>query len=554
MQRYLAKRIFSPDLSLPGTQFITYESVLLPSNSVSYVSLDQSSELPLIHRTTSYTHIDAMLESMLFEVQKQEKLFGLDFDLIEPEQQCSNSLELLPSTDALIEVPIKKIVKKRKIYETTQQILVNQDEPPPDLITFTETPPSDTYQNYEDIDFPQSLDDISKSIETLITTVEADESKLLTARPEDEYLEKPYTYKIDFQRANTASSESLSDYYPDSWNDPNEQRESSVEDDYDFMDLHPVQLRDSRTGNEIWWEGTYRNLSIVPEEDEENQSLLSSCHSNKTYTNKQYTPLVETKPPELGKDTSFEMDDSTDYSSSRASSSSEGSYDVSQKLVKAEVKLMVKTTDGGKEAIEIRSVREFMDNPNKTIEDDHKNSKEKSQTLPSKLSEKLSNLTQKFSGFLDKKKSSSYSPLLEKNTDEIFNGKSSKPSFTLQNLFVRNLEPDNQNNSLAASKELSKSKTELLTASNQRFPLEFIPNTPPIDDSQRVDLFANIPFYPCYKPYPDSDVSIPTQFVSNPFTENRQIPEAYCDWLHQKEDDVIGKVRVLICWVLKKFI
>lgn len=531
-----------------------------------------------LHKTTSYTQIDAMLEKMLFEVEKQEKLFGLDLDVLESEEPCVNTLELVPSTDALIEVPIKISMKKPKVYETTQEILIsdNKEDCPYEYVTFNNKNKSQELvdHSYDLIDFGEStgkhLDEIVENINSLVEAVKEDEACMLQEKDDPENLEKQYPsdLKIDFDRITIASSETLSDKYPDSWNDPTEDdpNDTFIDDDYELIENKPIsyayQLHDNRTGNDIWWEGTYRNLSIVPEEDEENLSLLSSCYSNKAYGSKSYTTLISTPeavrlvPPlnALNNDTAETESSSSDSSSTFSTSSDEGTYETAEKVVKAEVKLLVKTSDKGKEAIEIRSVREFMENFPKSnsepLEENKKIMKEKSQTLPSKLSEKFSNITNKFSSLLEKKKSSSYSLLPE--TDNIhFSTKegSGKPSFTLQRLFVRNPEADLVklgDSNLMNTKELSKSKTELFATSNERFPLEYDPQSINLCETNKVDLYANIPFYPCYDQYSQkidpSRSNTSTQFVCYPLEESSEIPQAYCDWLPQKGDPPRGKV------------
>ncbi|KAG5895835.1 hypothetical protein JTB14_038265 [Gonioctena quinquepunctata] len=552
------------DLSSPGTQFISYESVLLNANR----SVSPTSSPPkFLHRTTSYTQIDAMLEKMLFEVEKQEKLFGLDLDVLEPEEKCFNSLELHPSTDALIEVPIKKTIRKPKVYETTRELMITQEECPFDLITFTGKPQKELPHEYDLISFQESdkskeLDEITQNMDDLVKAVEADESMLFTDKPENEYLERPYNFKIDLEKAATASSESLSDHYPDSWND--EQEQGTVDDDYEFIEnkplTHVVQLHDHKTGNDIWWEGTYRNLSIVPEEDEENVSLLGSCYSSKTYNATPYTPLIDSQGNGLtsskrmssGQSSSFENDYSSDESSSGLTTSSdEGTYETGEKVVKAEVKLMVKTSDRGKEAIEIRSVREFMDISGRSnvpsADSLPKNKlKERSQTLPGRLSEKINNITNKFSGLLEKKKASSYFQLPVDETDtgnKQKEGDKNKPTYTLQRVFVRNPESDFLVKG-AAAKDAPKIKTELLATSSNHFPLDFDPNKQTESDTHKVDLFANIPFYPCYSQYSTTPKSPATLFISSPFSDNSQIPQAYCDWLPEKGDNPGGKTTV----------
>ncbi|XP_074034962.1 uncharacterized protein isoform X11 [Leptinotarsa decemlineata] len=552
----LEKDATQKDLSSPGTQFVTYESVLLqPKRSM----LSTSPNPQFLHKTTSYTQIDAMLEKMLFEVEKQEKLFGLDLDVLEPEEQCVNSLDLYPSTDALIEVPIKKTIRKPKVYQTTQELIITPEDSPYDLISFGSKPEMCSYGEQDTQKFIENERDKDNNKDVF----NSGKTSLLIDRPENENPEKPYNYKIDFERAATASSETLSDHYPESWNDTVDSEQILDDDDYEFIENKPVtqaiQLHDNKTGDDIWWEGTYRNLSIVPEEDEENLSLLDSFYSNKTYCTSPYSQMVDAYEPILNtssikcaENANFECDYASDESSSKNSTSSdEGTYETGEKLVKAEVKLMVKTTERGKEAIEIRSIKEFMDLPrkeNNQISESYSSGQHgnKSQTLPSKLSEKFSNLTNKFSGLLEKRKATSYSQLVHDKTK----GENSKdmeeknkPSFTLQRIFVKNPDSDRIPKSgiknLMGTNDVAKSKTELFATTNKQFPLDFDPSQHMDSEmNPRVDLFANPPFFPCYSQYSSRHYS--PIIISDSITENSHYPQAYCDWLLEKEDNPRG--------------
>lgn len=299
---------------------------------------------------------------MLQEVEDQEqKLFSLDLDVLEP--HCVNTLELLPTTDALIEVPIKKSIKvpKRKVYETSQCIQVTEN--PYELVSFG-----------------------GDGNVVMSVPVEGDEACNLLEYCGDSFGDKPFTshYTLEFSKPTCASTESLNDSVASS---PTYLKGDSIdpeENDYEPIDTQSVnnfdyQLHD---GEDVWWEGTYRNLSVVPEEDE------------------------DTAPSDL-------LEPLVSEDSSSSDSLDEGTYDLTENLVKAEVKLMVKTVDKGRENIEIRSVRDFI------------HPKEGKKT---KLGKKLHKLSSKI------------------------------PSFTLPRLFVKTPEGGNSK--------------ELVATSNKKMPLE----------------------------------------------------------------------------------
>lgn len=500
-----------------------------------------------LHTTTSYTQIDDMLEKMLHEVERQEKLFHLDLDVLEPDDDCINTIELMPATDALIEVPIKKS-KPKKMFETTHelQIIDNNDYKEED--------------HYEMMSFGPKSDDL----------IDLDDDDF----DDSNYVDKPYNYELMINDVRRASNESLNDDYPDSWDDPPTHPDGDDNNNYETVENRPLtysyQLHDNRTGNDIWWEGTYRNLSIVPEEDEENVSLLGSyssknnCHMNSCNVISSGGRSSYLSSTSVKDDSTTSTDD--DDTSGSVVSSDEGHYETCEKIVKAEVKLLVKTTERGKEAIEIRSVREFMENapPTKLSQEDKA---KKSQTLPiSKFDDTFSKLSRKFSSILDssKKKSQSYSPLMVLPSDEDHSS-GSKPTFTLQRLFLRNpsdnLLGDNNNTNLMGSsmKQLSRSRTELVAQPSDNFPLNYDHNL--VD--RKVDLYANIPFYPCYNQtvVPLQQYNPFTEFISNPFHNSQQpLPVAYCDWLPQSGDHIRGKVNKQIrsvtftnsyAWVLR---
>jgi hypothetical protein len=441
--------------------YVTYESVLLRPDRASPPT-----------PPASYKQIDAMLEKMLSDVEKQEKLFSLDLDLLEPnDDSFVNTLELVPETDALIEIP----VRKSEVYESFREIQIeNEDEEEEHLSSFL------------------------------------------------------------VRNARAASSESLSD---------------TEENDYEPVEYnaltHAYQRFDSYPESDIWFEGTYRNLSIVPEEDEDERTSLLSSYSNYRSQSMSSNHFSLYDAPVLREQ---EMSDSSDSQSTDDSDEEEG-FDKDESIVKAEVKLLVKTTDRGKEAIEIRSVREFLENPSDKAAVPEVKKK-------SQFGDKISSLKNKFSSIVDRsRRNFSFKPNENESREELLK-EGKKPSFTFQQLFVKTPEPESEG-VLQESKRFG-SRNELVASSSERFPLVYDPDAPLRNDDvireiRTVDLHANIPFYPCYnrsepsqyvfKSLPSPHTNPFTETISNPFNEGDQIPRAYCDWL---EDDGGGKVRVVV--------
>lgn len=516
-----------PDVH-PEEQPLTYESVLL--NPV-YSNSSSSPNKPL-HETTSYAQIDIMLERMLSEVEKQEKLFGLDLDVFDSTTtSCVNELVLEPSTDALIEIPIKK----PKIYETSHKIHVNENTY--EFVGFgnsvTSVTPS-SEKEYDlisfDDDIPRStkvtdLDEIQESVTKLLLNVEADEAEMLLGSIEESECDSAdCTYTVCFRNVKTASSESLSECSQDSW-------EHDILD-YDYEPIRtksnelkpfPYQRYENKP-EQIWYEGAYRNLSIVPEEDEENLSLLGIKTVNKSCLSSEEYIMQQTP-------TSSSGDCETDTSVSRSTDD-----DYSEKIIRAEVKLLVKTTSAGKNEIEIRSVKDFLDSSSKTILENksrERNRVVRSHTLPSILTSKFSNFTSKVSNILGSNKG------ISKSTGDVHNIINNenvettiiKPVYTLQRLFVKASSFENEKfmSNIQNNKEQSRSRTELIATTSKRFPLQ----------CESVDLYANTPFYPCYdksvSPTSHLDINPFTEFITNPFQLNSQLPQAYCDWLPTEE-------------------
>lgn len=481
---------------------------------------------------------------MLSEVERQEKLFSLDLDMLDDSgERCVNQLILEPSTDALIEIPIKK----PKIYETSHEIQV--DDNPYEFIDFGNvgTAQRAIENEYDLISFddnvPRStkvtdLDEIQESVTKLLLKVEADEAEMLLGSIDaSEHDGDDYKYPVYFRNVKTASSESLSEWSQDSWDD------DVV--DYDYEPIRtkanePKPFPYERYENKpehIWYEGAYRNLSVVPEEDEENISLLGVSAVAKTY------------PKDFQKQQSL-TSTSTDTSISKSTDD-----DCPEKIVRAEVKLLVKTTGTGKNEIEIRSVRDFLDAPPKPkakVKSNEKKRVVRSQTLPTILTSKLSDITSRVSNILGTSRGISKSAGDVTSEDNV-ETTTVKPVYTLQRVFVKAFDGKFVN-SLQNTKEQSRSRTELVATSNERFPLQ----------CESVDLYANAPFYPCYNEavsptsYVDADPL--TEFITNPFQIHSQLPQAYCDWLPTEEQcrgNVIVKahnsVLNLSAWIVMSF-
>lgn len=513
----------------PATS-LTYESVLLPSNRNSIPFQDSHINV------TSYAQIDLMLERMLHEVEKQEELFGLDLNLIEDNDVCVNSFSLEPSEDALIEIPIKK---RQKIYQTATEIPLTENYYEP-INSVNSSSVDAAESEYDLMSFENNFESgVTKIAEK---TVDDDCMPLLeNAQNEKE----SYKYPMYFKRA---ESESFSDLSDDNWDSNNDTHQ---DDDYEpiFSDSSNSKPHQFYGNDDVWWEGAYRNLSIVPEEDEENLSLLGSYYSNKTSS--PYATLedsyksLEFFNQHLYANTTCPKDGSVDNyatDTSKSKSTDESDNDACEKVVKAEVKILVKTSERGKDEIEIRSVREFVDSSKIKTQSNVQKKKRlsRSQTLPTKLSSTFTGLTGKVTNMIgaNKNSSKSYSSLRDdKDTSYNKDHNTERPVFTLQRLFVRTPEAENMKNfgsfsDLQKSKERSSSQTELIPLPPEQYPLQCSVETYG-KIPHGVDLYANTPFYPCYtieksEPF---NVSNPfTEFVPNPFQS-----QGYCDWLSPEE-------------------
>lgn len=432
--------------------------------------------------------------------------------------KCVNTLELVPSTDALIEVPIKKTVRKPKVYETTTEISITPSEDPYEMILFKGKP--DTR--------PENSEPLNETVQT---------------RNEKADVNEPYNFKLYFEKPVTQTETTTTQI-----NDAvvtsiglNNDLEAFDDGDYEPIDTSMLTQFDADTEKQynffekypdVWWEGTYRNLSVVPEEDEENVSLLESLSSCKTSFSVPRLSIDKNHSgDELHTQEFFNSGSSNLKSDSLSLSYSSSEEDTApirteNKIPRAEVKLLVKS-DTDDKSIEVRSVREFVkDNLVKANGKAKVNDRKKrSHTLPNKFSESICTISSKLNNLLEKKKSCSYSFLSKPLETEEIESKN-RPTFTLQRLFVRTKDTLNDNPS-----------KELIATSKERFPLNY--DFSDDKDKPKIDLYANLPFYPCYDQYALSKSahvgSIPTHTDPKPHG-------AYCDWLLQKEANRKGKV------------
>lgn len=434
---------------------------------------------------------------MLAEVDEQERLVQLDLPGPRTSLKpfCVNSLNLEPTTEALIEIPVS-VPKSPKLYETRHQITIDDSDSNDQCSTST-----------FDIDDETSLKTLNKS---------QDSDSLMSF----ESISEMYFLENVPNNAYRASSESLSG---SECNFPLEYIQEEhiyeiIEPKDEFLDFSNNKESDtSNVQQDIWWEGTYRDLSIVHEEDEDNLSERSGSIQRYKYLSE---PKVELKSEStilgaLKKHCDEHIYDTiSQHSSSDISVTTGDEYDTSDmehnisctKPVKAEIKLLVKTSDQGREDVEIRTLREFSD---KVQHGD----------------------TNNFSKNSNSKLVQSYLDTAGNKTENVAN--QNKPTFILQRLFVRC--PENDFTKSITNDGIKKSPELVATTpTNTQYPLQYQPNqlTRP-KNNEGVDLYANTPFYPCYESYNSEKV--------NPGKQTA-FPMAYCDWLLQPDDASGGKV------------
>lgn len=448
------------------------------------VNRTQNTEQPL-----TYLHLDTILDNMLAEIDKQEKLVD---DAVELQPACVNTFSLNPSTDALVELPI-----------------TNKDIPKSHINTFefgsnSRDPKTEVTETFVQLETVLPAKNIEMQIDEYLTDYYLPSSSkcvnTFSMHPSDDALielpvpvskKKTHMNVYDFGTVEKTDDEIIDQIFSDVF-------ESENTSDVDYISIEPISLPKNESQNDtfetsqksehsdVWWEGTFRDEPPQTDEEKPKQDV--------------YSKRQDLTSEDLYNTYSSSDEKSTDYSSD--------SDEYIVQPVKADVKLLVKTVDNGKEEIELRSVREILNQ----LKPEEKNKKKEKK--PCKIYS--STLPHSF-GKTMRKSSTSTNLVLE------------KPTFTLQRLFVRSpgCEPSFINN-LQSSKELSKSQPELVASSNIKYPLQY--TTP-------IDLHANAPFYPCYSEYNKFYESNPPQTDSNTF------PSAYCDWLLPSDPEPEGKVN-----------
>lgn len=461
------------------------------------------------HRLSSYNQLDEILDHMLAEVDKQEKLVQSESPQNTLKPICINSLKLMPATDAIIEIPIPLSPKKPKIYETKHEIILQ------DIDTTSESNKNvdtDSVLSFESISDTYFLENVTRPKHKASNESLNDNPSSAQSCNDDEHIYEPVEPKENY----------------------------TVESNLGFSD-----------DQEIWWEGTYRDLSIVPEEDEDDISVISSKKYKYIKEEKQDLPvtLLSSFATNSRNFAEENYDTFSHHSGSETTGDECDTSDVehgimSPKPVKAEIKLLVKTLDRGREDVEIRSVREFAE-LNKRSEPANPKKKDMFCGLPSLIHTFPKKDT----------KNKMKTKLTTSSRSDSISSEDKKPSFTLQRLFIRC--PEYENGLLTCKtpspKELSKSYPELVAASNVQYPLQYdssISSQEKLDDSNMdsdkhkpVDLYANRPFYPCYDSYHSNDLPSVDYSRTNSLPPNASSQfSAYCDWLLQPDEPIGGNV------------
>lgn len=439
-----------------------HELMIFPSISYETILLDQ--KLPSRTNSSSqdnnsYTHIDAMLERMLLAVDK--------FDTLQDNHM--NSLTLEPSSDALIEIPIKKLKSKNR-YTTTANIFVEEEE------------------KSSDSHYTEKL------------SASEDTSRILDNEfPSDEYLE----YKDEMCFGEHSIDHELSENF--------------------YEPIAPQLSSSSNAMDYVWWEGTYRNLSIVVEEDEDNYSWID----NKTkMSGSQRDKIIHRNLSPSNPST----DENTDHESESSRILSSASTDVSDPencdhMIKAEVKLMITSQEDGLDSFEVKSVKEFV----------LKNEKKK-EVMKNDSPKKKRYFKKKLMNFLDKPKSDS--EVVKLSTHENYENKTIiRPSFTFPRIFVKNTNSECKTSKLH---DIKRSKSDFFVKPNDNYPLA-MNHESYSKISPKMNLYANRPFYPIY----GDNFKVRTKEPSNRIfyvpPSEVSISEGYCNWSSESDQD-IGKV------------
>ncbi|KAK9878044.1 hypothetical protein WA026_020672 [Henosepilachna vigintioctopunctata] len=392
--------------------------------SVSYQSVYNIHNNEYSQNIKSYAQIDDMLDKMLNEVELID---------CSSKENCFNSLTLEPSSDALIEIPIKKL-RNEKTYTTEVDIFVSED--------------------LEEIAEPEDSNHRMKSLKDI--------------------------------HKNKGIQNNLKDYY----------------EPIDFCSEYQVNDKDG-----IWWEGTYRNLGVVLEEDEENLSQ-SSCKKNVKSTH-QETPDFVCLKQRFSCENEWEQENSEICSDSTQIHSSISTDDSDNENIcnKAEIKVLIKSKLGEANLLDIDAVKgNIFERMRNEIGHEHLG---------------------KFREYnWDERNHQHFNTLPRRNEE---NRKLKiKPSFTLPRLFLENTEVSSNCNKNDNS---SRPNHNIIAKPNENFPLSF-DHTKVSSENLNIDLYANIPFYPTYESGASTSSPRKTQYI--PPTEVT-LSEAYCNWTTEIE-------------------
>lgn len=487
-----------------------------------------------------------MLNRMLFDVKTYQFIAALDVDNRNAEDNpFITTLELVPSSEALLEIRIKKETELLKTYHTTGELLYNtyaEADNHSNPNTFIGNCKNLKHIQITDIDNDEiifenakivpecrnstsskissetnccNINKLQKSINKLLLEVEIDEASVLLEKISDsDYIQ----FKKISEACNNIETATDISHEESDW-------ESNV------PKLEYFHYEGDINRQEVWYEGTYRNLSVLPEEYDECATLIGNHLPREYYLKSEnYNNMYTSKTNSC----------SESYLQHLLENSKADNNDKRKEKGKAEVKLLVKRTDDGREEIEIRSIHELLKssagkNANNLLGQQYdKNSVEKSNKSPQNHYMKETSNT-------------------ERNED--------KPVFTLQQLFVTTSVSEKNpfsgtKLSFAPCKDFSKSGTKIVALSSNEYPLqcesetntlssckqlthEFgedgVEHVAPINNkdvsNDTINLYANIPFYPCY------NLQWSSPQTSSSFTPNissydtSSLPKPYCKWL-----------------------
>lgn len=215
---------------------------------------------------------------------------------------------------------------------------------------------------------------------------------------------------------------------------------------------------------DVWWEGAYRNSSAYPKEE-------NFEFSEGEFTANPY--VVSNNFPVAG---------------------GEAAEAVCKGRVRAEVRLLIKTMENGKEAVEVMSVKELVEGPSgKSVG----SKKQRAKTLPCNFKVEETSRGRNFY----KTSSDTYLGRI------VLSKESDVPTYTLQRFFVRGPK---------VKVEGDKTKINLFAEQKQKFPLQF--------DRDAGDV--------------ESSSSAPAEDKSETFFKSSSdpFPQPYCFWLNPTEE------------------